>query len=405
VVPGSAGGEAQACRVAGCKSVNGRCSGTQAGDTVARRDANGAMDYRILGRLEVADGEQILPLRGSRQRALLAVLLINRRQVVSLDRLTEQLWDGSPPLSAAKTIQVYVSRLRKVLGASAVETVGRGYRLAVSPDQVDVDGFDALVGDGRAALRSGDTASAIDRLGAALALCPAQPLEEFVCEAFAEAEIERLTEARLAALEDRVEGELQAGGGPELVGELERSVAEHPLRERLVAGLMLALYRAGRHSEALAAYRAARTRLVEGLGLEPGPELRDLERRILDHDPSLAAHRRPASTASTAAVPDYPEPSAYLPQFFGCTGGDSNGYYCDPRLDNSMRRATADNLRDPEQAGREWTSVDRQLTQDAPWVPTVNLRQVDLVSSRLRNFQYNPVWGFLVDQSWLGGDA
>lgn len=122
---------------------------------------------------------------------------------------------------------------------------------------------------------------------------------------------------------------------------------------------------------------------------------------------SIGEARRGASNCRPTATgwPHYPEPSAYLPQFFGCAGGDSNGYYCNPRLDNSMRRATADNLKDPEQAGREWTAVDRQLTQDAPWVPTVNLRQVDLVSSRLRNFQCNPVWGFLVDQSWLGRDA
>jgi Bacterial transcriptional activator domain len=110
-------------------------------------------------------------------------------------------------------------------------------------------------------------------------------------EPFARAEIERLTEARLAALEDCIDSELQAGGGSELVAELERSVADHPLRERLIAGLMLALYRAGRHSDALAAYRAARTRLVEELGLEPGPELRDLEQRILNHDPSLGTAR------------------------------------------------------------------------------------------------------------------
>jgi peptide/nickel transport system substrate-binding protein len=101
-------------------------------------------------------------------------------------------------------------------------------------------------------------------------------------------------------------------------------------------------------------------------------------------------------------LPDYPRPSAYLPQFFGCAGGDSNGYYCNPGLDRSMDAATADNVRNPERADREWSSVDRRLTEAAAWVPTVNLRQVDLVSSRLHNYQYNPVWGFLVDQSWLG---
>ena len=128
------------------------------------------------------------------------------------------------------------------------------------------------------------------------------PLEEFAYEPFAQAEIARLEDARLATLEDRTEAELRVGRGAELVPELERLVAEHPLRERLIAGLMLALYRAGRHADALAAYRAARERLGEELGLEPGPALRELERRILQHDPTLATHRRAVLAPGGAAL-------------------------------------------------------------------------------------------------------
>ena len=249
------------------------------------------MEFRILGRLEVLEHGQPLALGGAKQRAVLAILLLHRREAVSVDRLVDELWGERPPPTAAQTIRVYVSRLRKTLGDRVVETQGRGYLLAVGPDRVDADCFAALVADGRAGLASGDAAAGVGLLDAALELWRGPPLQEFAYDPFAQAEIARLEDARLATLEDRTDAELSVGRGAELVAELEQLVTEHPLRERLVAGLMLALYRAGRHADALAACRAARERLTEELGLEPGPALRELERRILQHDPTLATPR------------------------------------------------------------------------------------------------------------------
>ncbi len=249
------------------------------------------MEFRILGRFEVLEHGQPLALGGVKQRAVLAILLLHRREAVSIDRLVDELWGERPPPTAAQTIRVYVSRLRKALGDQVVETQGRGYLLVVDPDHIDADRFAALAADGRAALASGDAAAAVGLLDAGLELWRGAPLEEFAYEPFAQAEITRLQDARLATLEDRTDAELRVGRGAELVEELEQLVTEHPLRERLTAGLMLALYRAGRHADALAAYRAARERLAEDLGLEPGPELRELEQRILQHDPTLATHR------------------------------------------------------------------------------------------------------------------
>jgi peptide/nickel transport system substrate-binding protein len=255
------------------------------------------VEYRILGRLEVVEHGQRLPLGGARQRALLAVLLLHRREVVSLDHLIESLWGDSPPLTAAKTIQVYVSRLRKVLGVEILETCGRGYRLAVDPGLCDLDRFDALIAQGRAAADRDDPGRAVELLGQALALWRDPGLDEFSAEPFAEAELAHLTEARLAALEDRIDATLALGRGPELVVELEQLAAEHPLRERLAGALMLALYRAGRQADALTVYRTTRKRLVEELGLEPSPTLRELERGILQHDPDLAPRRNAIRSA------------------------------------------------------------------------------------------------------------
>ncbi len=262
------------------------------------------MEYRILGPLEVVEHGHNLPLGGVRQRALLAVLLLHRREVVSVDHLIEALWGDNPPLTAAKTIQVYVSRLRKVLGAEILETSGRGYRLVVDSGSCDVDQFDALLAEGRDALESENPARAVEALRDALALWRDPGLDEFSGEPFAEAELAHLVEARLTVLEDRIDAELAMGRGPELVRELEQLVAEHPLRERLAAALMLALYRAGRQADALAVYRASRQRLVDELGLEPSPSLRELESRILRHDPALSPRRPPmlAGDSPRAAV-------------------------------------------------------------------------------------------------------
>src|SRR5215475_13224407 len=249
-----------------------------------------AMDFRILGPLEVARDGAPLALGAAQQRALLAVLVLHRGEVVSTDRLVDELWGERPPAAAAKTVQVYVSQLRKALGAGVIVTQGRGYRLAATPGQVDAARFEELAGEGRRALAAGDAARARQRLCSALEMWRGEPLAEFAYERFAQAEM-----ARLAAAEDRIDADLALGAGGELVGEIESLVAANPLAERLRGQLMLALYRAGRQADALAAYRQASELLREELGLEPGRALQELERAILDQDPSLEGTRDAAA--------------------------------------------------------------------------------------------------------------
>ena len=245
------------------------------------------MEFRVLGPFEVARAGQRVALGGTRQRALLALLLLHRNQLVGRDRLIDELWGERPPATALKTVQVYVSRLRKALGDEALLTRAGGYILAVEPEQVDADRFDALAGDSRRALQSGDPRGAVRRLDEALALWRGPPLADLAYEQFAQAEIARLAEARLGAVEDRIEAKLALGQHAELVAELEALVREHPLRERLRCQLMLALYRSGRQADALASFRQARGSLVDELGIEPGRPLQELERAILTQDPAL----------------------------------------------------------------------------------------------------------------------
>jgi DNA-binding SARP family transcriptional activator len=227
-------------------------------------------------------------LGGAKQRAVLAILLIHRGEVLSSERLIDELWGERPPATAAKTLQGYVSHLRKAIGEELLQTHGRGYRLALAPGQVDVDEFERLAGEGRRALSDGDPASAAGRLREALGLWSGPALADFAYEAFAQAEIARLEEARLGALEDRIDADLVLGDHGEVVAALEPLIAEHPYRERLRAQLMLALYRCDRQADALQAYQNARRTLVEELGIEPGERLCELEGAILAHDPTLA---------------------------------------------------------------------------------------------------------------------
>ena len=253
------------------------------------------MDFRILGPLEVArDGGPVV-LGAVQQRALLAVLVLHRGEVVSTDRLVDELWGERVPAAAAKTVQVYVSHLRKALGAGVIVTQGRGYRLAVAPEQVDAIRFEALGAEGRRALAGGDAARAKERLCSALGLWRGEPLAEFAYEPFAQAAIARLQDGRLAALEDRIEADLALGADGELIGEIESLIAANPLQERLRGQLMLALYRAGRQADALAVYRQTSELLREELGLEPSRLLQELERSILGHDASLDGTRHAAA--------------------------------------------------------------------------------------------------------------
>ena len=250
------------------------------------------MDYRILGPFEVATNDRSLALGGAQQRALLALLVIHRNQALTTDRLIDELWGDQTPPTAVKTLQGYISNLRKVLPADAIVTQGRGYVLTVEPDGVDVARFEQLVAEGRRALDAGDPALARDQLSAALGLFRGDPLSDFAYLSFAQNEIARVEELRLAAIEDRVEADLALGQHAVLVGELERLVREHPTRERLTGQLMLALYRSGRQADALEQYRRTRGELVRELGIEPGPELQALARAILNHDPALGSARR-----------------------------------------------------------------------------------------------------------------
>ena len=235
------------------------------------------MDVRLLGPVEASVDRRPVPLGGAKPRALLAILALSAAKTVSAERLIEGLWGEEPPATAAKTLQAYVSRLRRALEASgdgtSIVTRPRGYELRVAPDDVDARRFERLVT--RGAPRE------------ALALWRGRALEDVADEPFAAVEIRRLEELRLAAIEQAVDDDLAAGRHRELVGELEAMVAEQPLRERLRGQLMLALYRSGRQADALAAYRDARATLVDQIGVEPGIELRRLHEAILRHDPSL----------------------------------------------------------------------------------------------------------------------
>jgi DNA-binding SARP family transcriptional activator/WD40 repeat protein len=260
------------------------------------------VEFRILGRLEVVrDGESVV-LGAAQQRALLAVLVLYRGELVSIDRLIDALWGERAPVSAAKTVQVYVSHLRKALGSDLIVTQGRAYRLAVEPGQVDVGRFEALRTEARGAFAEGDTARARELLCSALRLWRGEPLADFAYEPFAQAAIERFKEARLAAVEDRIEVDLALGSDSELVPEIESLVASNPLQERLRGQLMLALYRAGRQADALSVYRQTSVLLREEFGLEPGRTLQELERSILEHDACLDSVPWPVTAGSADSL-------------------------------------------------------------------------------------------------------
>jgi YVTN family beta-propeller protein len=254
------------------------------------------MDYRILGPLEVAEDDREVVLGRGRQRSLLALLLLHANEVVSSERLIDELWGDAPPPTAAKTVQVYVSQLRKSLRNGDPEgpllTRGPGYVLRIGPDELDLHRFERAVADGRRALDSDAPDRAAAALRAGLSMWRGPPLADFAYEPFAQAEIARLEELRLAAIEQRIDADLELGRQAEVVGELEALVAEHPLREGLRGQLMLALYRCDRQAEALETYRLGRRLLVEELGIEPSSSLRQLHDQILAQDSALGAQAR-----------------------------------------------------------------------------------------------------------------
>jgi DNA-binding SARP family transcriptional activator len=266
------------------------------------------LEFRILGPIEVVRDRGAIRLGGTKQRATLAILLLNANQVVPIDRLADDLYAGTPPVSAVKQVQRQISDLRKQPGlAEAIETRSPGYLVRLATDQLDLRAFERLVSEAAEALTGGEPQRAADLLRSALRLWRGPALADLAYESFAQPAIERLEELRLAALEQRIDVELELGQHTELVGELDELVALHPLRERFRGQLMVALYRAGRQAEALDAYRAARSALVSEFGLEPGPELQELERQILRQDPALlprARAREPAPARSVLVVAD-----------------------------------------------------------------------------------------------------
>jgi DNA-binding SARP family transcriptional activator/predicted ATPase len=256
----------------------------------------------MLGPLEVVAGGAPVALGGAKARALLALLLLQRGQVVSREELIHQLWGERPPKAVSSELRVYVAKLRKALGPERVVTRDGGYALLHDGDEVDADRFRRAVGRGSALLAGGDPAAAAEVLAEGLRMWRGRALGDLADEPWARAEAESLEESRLHALEEHVEAQLALGAHADVLGELEQLIAEEPYRERPRAQLMLALYRCGRQADALAVYR--KTRLVLGdLGLEPGPRIRELEHAILNHDPKLAEHEREAGNLPAPPTP------------------------------------------------------------------------------------------------------
>jgi basic membrane lipoprotein Med (substrate-binding protein (PBP1-ABC) superfamily)/DNA-binding SARP family transcriptional activator len=283
------------------------------------------MDFRILGSLEATAGAAVADLGPPKQRALLTILLLHAGEIVPVDRLTESLWPEGPPRTAAHSIQIYVSELRKALAPLAahdlIVTRHPGYELRADDEEIDARRFERLVDEGLRHLEAGDQAAGATALRAALALWRGPALSDFAYEEFAQPYIRRLTDRHLDAIEELAAADLEAGRLTDAISLVEAAIREDPLRERSREILMLALYRAGRHAEALRTYQRLRETLAEELGLDPSPPLQRLQERILLHDPSLAPAR--LETAATSA----PERNPYkglrpfteedAPDFFG----------------------------------------------------------------------------------------
>jgi DNA-binding SARP family transcriptional activator len=254
------------------------------------------IDLRLVGPIEARHGERPIALGAPKQRAVLAMLALEVGRTVSVDRLADGLWGEQPPASAPKMVQLYVSQLRRLLdgGSTEIVTRGRGYELRLTDGAVDAVEFERLLEQ--------------DRARDALALWRGEPLADVADEPFAAAEIRRLGELRMRAAEAAIDADLDAGRHDQVIGEVEGLIDEHPLRERLHAQRMLALYRAGRQAEALNAYREARSVLADEIGVEPGADLRQLQKAILAQDPAL--DHSPPGPAQAAPVVRRPRPRA-----------------------------------------------------------------------------------------------
>ncbi|MGH8907100.1 MAG: AfsR/SARP family transcriptional regulator [Egibacteraceae bacterium] len=271
------------------------------------------MRFRVLGTLDVVDGDRICTPTAPKLRSVLALLVLNANQVVTRQSLTEELWEEQPPASALTTIQTYIYQLRKVLDVRRMSdhhqagaqlervllTKPLGYCLQVQPDQLDLYRFEVLFGQGQEALRGGDTELASSVLRQALGLWRGPLLADIVAGPILHSRIAALEERRLDALEQRIEADLQLGRHRQLIGELKALAAVHPLHEWFHAQLMVALYRSGRRAEALEVYQRVRHLLGDELGLEPSGELRRLQRDVLlgDHSLDICASSKAQSRA------------------------------------------------------------------------------------------------------------
>jgi len=264
------------------------------------------MEFRILGPLEVWDGDRPLRIRGAKERALLALLLLHANQLVTSHRLIHELWGADAAESARSSLHVRVANLRKALRPhndaartdNMIVSLGASYQIRLEPDQLDLIRFEWLLAEGQEALTNHDPSEASEKLHAALALWRGPALADFALESFTPTATARLDELRVAAIEKQTEADLQLGHHTKLISELEALVDQYPFRERIQAQRMLALYRSGRQAEALAAYRNARRTFIDELGIEPALILQNLEKAILRHDPSLDLPQLPAPNRS-----------------------------------------------------------------------------------------------------------
>jgi DNA-binding SARP family transcriptional activator len=271
------------------------------------------MEFRILGPLEVTGPRGLIEIGSSRQRAILALLVLRVGKTVTTDRLIEEVWGDDPPPSAQHALGVHVSGLRRSLGSDRIETQRNGYRLRADGSDVDLQRFEALTSDAEAASSRGDLRTASARYATALALWHGPALGDMALGAAAQAERTRLDELRALALQRRIDADLALGRHAELVPELRRSVGELSLREALHARLMLALYRSGRQADALEAYHQARGVLDRELGVQPGQELEAMQRAVLDHDRSLDLARPADAVARAEAAPTAEPPALHPP--------------------------------------------------------------------------------------------
>ena len=315
-----------------------------------RRPYGGVMEVRLFGELEALEGGVPVPVRGAKQRALLALLALQRGQPVSADRLIDLLWGDRQAANPANALQTQIGQLRRTLGPTAILTSEAGYALTAGPDEVDVVRFEQLVAKGQRLAADGELEPASAALGEALGLRRGEPLAEFTYASFFDAERAHLDELTLVAIESRAGAALGLGRHGELGAELDALCREHPLRERLWELLILALYRSGRQAEALRAYTEIRDRLVDELGIDPGPALRELQVRILAQDPSLSPAGTPAGPAPVVAPPEAAgnqgdalgpalllETKLYVPR-------SRRGLVPRPRLSERLDRGTASKL-------------------------------------------------------------